>query len=153
MKWRESNRIKRTTCLWNLEDLYACVSTWMTSLTMSTLFVLFVRIDEQVTTFLLEFPELYTIGPMIPYTPLNIANIHNIDLIHAIPLNIFWLLLISMNFVYPLNICQPPLPSTHSYNPALISTNSDNPHPISNIWQRPFTLVKSCQPPLIPATP
>ncbi len=28
-------------------------------------------------------------GPIIPYTPLNIANIHNIDLIPAIPINIF----------------------------------------------------------------
>ncbi len=29
------------------------------------------------------------IGPMTQYTPLNIANIHNIDLIPATPLNIF----------------------------------------------------------------
>ncbi len=28
-------------------------------------------------------------GPMTPYTPLNITNIHNIDLIPATPLNIF----------------------------------------------------------------
>ncbi len=33
--------------------------------------------------------------------PLNIANIHNIDLIPATPLSIFWILLISMNSVYP----------------------------------------------------
>ncbi len=53
-------------------------------------------------------------GPMTPYTPLHIY-IHNIDLIPATPLNIFRLLLISMNSFYPLNICQPPIPSTHSY--------------------------------------
>ncbi len=29
------------------------------------------------------------IGPMTPYTPLDIANIDNIDLIRATPLNIF----------------------------------------------------------------
>ncbi len=40
----------------------------------------------------------YTIGLatykslITPYTSFNIANIHNIDLIPAIPLNIFWLL-------------------------------------------------------------
>ncbi len=28
-------------------------------------------------------------GPMTPYTSLNIANIHNIDLIPGTPLNIF----------------------------------------------------------------
>ncbi len=40
-------------------------------------------------------------GPMTPYTPLNITNVHNIDLIPATPLNIFRLLLISMNSFYP----------------------------------------------------
>ncbi len=40
-------------------------------------------------------------GPMTPYTPLNIANIHNIVLIPATPLNIFWILSISMNSFYP----------------------------------------------------
>ncbi len=35
---------------------------------------------------------------MTPYTPLNIVNIHNIELLPATPFNIiFWLLLISMN--------------------------------------------------------
>ncbi len=41
------------------------------------------------------------IGSMTPYTPLNIGNIHNIDLIPATLLNIFWILLISMNSFYP----------------------------------------------------
>ncbi len=53
----------------------------------------------------------HLLGPMTPYTASNIANIHNIDLIHATPLNIFWLLWIPFT---RLNICQPPLPSTHS---------------------------------------
>ncbi len=40
-------------------------------------------------------------GPMTPYTPLNIANTSNIDLLPATPLNIVWFLLISMNSFYP----------------------------------------------------
>ncbi len=83
------------------------------------------------------------LGPMTPYIPLNIVIIHNIDLIPATSLNIFWILLVSFT---PLNICQPPLPSTHSYCPPLISTNSDNPHPISNILLPPSLNI--CQPPL-----
>ncbi len=61
--------------------------------------------------------SIRTKAPWHHTLPLNIANIHNIDLIPATPLNIFWLLLISMNSFYPLNICQPLLPSTHSYCP------------------------------------
>ncbi len=56
------------------------------------------------------------VGPMTSYTPLNIANIHNIDLISTIPLNIFWILLISMNSFYP------PLISTNPHYPLLIPT-------------------------------
>ncbi len=53
---------------------------------------------------------------MTPYIPLNIDNIHNIDIIHATPLNIFWLLLISMNSFYPLLI------SAYPQYPLLIPT-------------------------------
>ncbi len=60
-------------------------------------------------------------GPMTPYTPLNIANIHNIDLIPPThqylltPVNIYEFLL------PPINVCQPPLPCTHSYCPLNIN--------------------------------
>ncbi len=40
------------------------------------------------------------IGPMTAYTYFNIANIHNMYLISATSLNIFWLLLISMYSFY-----------------------------------------------------
>ncbi len=65
-------------------------------------------------------------GPMTPYTPLNIVNIRNIDLLPAPPRHIFRLMLISMNSFYPLNIYQPHYPLLIP-NAPLISTNSDNP--------------------------
>ncbi len=76
---------------------------------------------------------LKTRGPMKPYTPLNIVNICNNDLLPTTPhqhllthVNIYEFLLpplISTNPHYALLI--PTVP--------LISTNSDNPHPISII--------------------
>ncbi len=69
---------------------------------------------------------------MTPYTPFNIANVHNIDLIPATPLNIFRLLFNIYEFLLP------PLISANPHYPLLIptapliSTNSNNPHPISN---------------------
>ncbi len=53
---------------------------------------------------------------MTPYTPLNIDNIHNIDLIPTTPLNIFWILLIAMNSFYP------PLIAANPHYPLLIPT-------------------------------
>ncbi len=60
-----------------------------------------------------QFPR----GPMTPYTPLNIANFHNIDLFPLppqyllAPVNIYEFLL------PPLISANPPLPTTHSYCP------------------------------------
>ncbi len=76
--------------------------------------------------------------------PLNITYIHNMDLIPATALNIFWLLLIYMNSFYPLQYLPTPTILYSFLLPPLISTNSDNPHPISNIRQPPFTMVNSC---------
>ncbi len=75
--------------------------------------------------------------PLDTIHPLNIANIHNINLIPTTPVNIFWILLISVNSFYPPLISANP----HYYLfllPALISTNSHNPHLISNILLPPL---------------
>ncbi len=55
-------------------------------------------------------------GPMSPYTPLNIANIHNIDLIPAIP---------PQYFLNPVNIYEfllPPLITANPHYPLIIAT-------------------------------
>ncbi len=83
---------------------------------------------------------------MTPYTLLNIANIQNIHLIPTTTLNIFWLLLISMNSFYPPLISANPTTLYLFLLPPLISTNSNNPtqYPISD---------NPPSPQLIPASP
>ncbi len=125
---------------------------------------------------MLSLLRLYFIRPHDTIHPLNITNIHNIDLIPATPpqyllnpVNIYEFLLpprylptpttlyslISSNSsnLHPIsNILLPPLISANPHylllipTFPLISTNSANPHPISNI-RHPHS------PPFIPATP
>ncbi len=85
------------------------------------------------------------LGSMTPYTPLNITNIYNIDLIHAIPPQYLLTPVNIYEFLLPRLYLPTPTTLSSFILPPLISNNSNNPtqYPISN---KPYS------PRLIPAS-